>query len=109
MKKIDKTLFIGCVIVALLALFLLCIECTSDKQKEINALEKYISNSSMELRILAQEQETSEITYVGVSSNDTSALRIAKENYMLAAERYQFRVETTYFARVRLNSLLNHN
>jgi hypothetical protein len=85
----------------------LFVKYTSEKQKEIDALGKYIANSSMELRTLASELENSEIAYAGVSGSDTLILKCAKEHYTMAAERYQREIETVYFAKRKLNSLLS--
>ena len=89
----------------ILVMSVLFVRCTSEKQKEIDALEKYIANSSMELRTLASELENSEIAYAGVSGSDTLTLKRAKEHYMMAAEQYQREIETVYFAKRKLNSL----
>lgn len=99
-----KVLFIISLILIMSVLF---VRCTSEKQKEIDALEKYIANSSMELRTLASELQYSEIAYVGVSGSDTLTLEKAKEHYMMAVEQYQQKIENVFFAQRRLNSLLS--
>lgn len=91
----------------LLLMLAIFVRCISEKQKEIDALEKYIVNSSMELRTLASELENSEIAYVGVSGDDTLNLKCAKERYMIAVKQYQTRIENVYFAQQRLNVLSN--
>jgi hypothetical protein len=100
--KLKNILFLMLVISVLIF-----VSCISEKQKEIDALEKYIANSSMELRTLASELENSEIAYAEVSGSDTLILKSAKEYYMMAVEQYQTKIENVYFAQQKLNSLSN--